>query len=156
VRHWLEAARHGLGRWRSGWPVGRTAIIVLATLLSAGVAYAAVSALVGSGGRSPSAASKAPAWLGVEMASFALGGGFPSGGGALVTNVTPGSPAGVAGLEPGDLITQIGNRAIATPADVNATLAGMHAGDHVEIQYQRGPFADSAEITLTARPAGGP
>jgi S1-C subfamily serine protease len=112
-------------------------------------------------------AANRPAWLGVDTTSLASAaggfssgsgntGGFSSGSGAVVTNVAPGSPADAAGLEPGDVITQINNQAVNSPNDISSALAGMHAGQQVEIQYQRGPFADAAQVTLAARPAGSP
>jgi S1-C subfamily serine protease len=135
---------------------------VLAVLVSAGIAYAAVTSLVGSdSGSSPPAtasAAAAPAWLGVDMGTFASGGSssFPSVGGVVVTDVVPGGPAAVAGLQPGDLITQIDNRQVGSPNDVDSVLVGMHPGQQVQIQYQRGPFAASAKVTLAARPKGSP
>jgi S1-C subfamily serine protease len=163
----------------------RIVVILLAALVSAGIAYAAVSSLVGSDNRGSASsaaparpashaapAAAAPAWLGVETESVASAGGglssgsgsgnsggtggFSSGAGVVVTNVAPGSPADAAGLEPGDVITQIDSRAVNSPNDINSALAGMHAGQQVEIQYQRGPFADSAQVTLAARPSGSP
>ena len=129
-------------------------------LVSAGVAYAAVSSLVGSGGGGSPRTAKAPlvrsqtrattpAWLGVETMSF-------SPLGAIVADVVPGSPADLAGLHPGDVITQIGSRQVQAPTDVESALAGMHAGQRIEIQYQRGPFPYTAQATLRPRPAGGP
>jgi hypothetical protein len=172
------------GGWRS-WHGSRFAVVFLAVLVSGGIAYAAVSTLVGSNNSSatppisqanrPSQAAPAangPAWLGVQTQSAAsAGGGFSSGSGtgtgtgnsglssgagAVVTNVVPGSPADAAGLEPGDVITQIDNQTVNSPDDINSALAGMHVGQQVEIQYQRGPFADAAQVTLAARPAGSP
>ena len=143
-------------------PGSRVVLVVLAVLVSAGIAYAAVSSLVGSdsGGSPPAAASAAagPAWLGVDMGTFASAGGssFPSIGGVVVTDVVPGGPAAAAGLEPGDLITQINNRQVGSPNDVDSTLAGMHPGQRVQIQYERGPFTDIAQVTLAPRPKGSP
>jgi S1-C subfamily serine protease len=134
--------------------------MALAMLVSAAVGYAAVSALVGGGGNRPrSAASSsvrlpapaaAPGWLGVDAI------GLPITGGALVVDVAPGSPADAAGLQPGDVITQIGNRPVQSPADLNAALAGMHPGQRVEIQYQQGPITNTTQATLGVRPANGP
>jgi S1-C subfamily serine protease len=142
--------------------VRRTVQAVLAAVVSAGAAYAVVSSLVGSGSGSPPSPGAAaspgqPAWLGVETDSFATAvGGAPPGGGVVVTKVVPGSPAAAAGLAPGDLITQIDNRPIASTNDVNSALAGMHAGQQMQIQYQRGPFTEIAQVTLAARPSGYP
>jgi membrane-associated protease RseP (regulator of RpoE activity) len=138
---------------------GRTPLIVLAVLLGAVASYAVVWAAVGSGGSTSTAGarSSAPAktnaaWLGVDTTDFTTVGGS----GALVTNVVPGGPADAAGLEPGDLITQIGNTPIASPSVIPFALASLHAGDPVQIQFQRGSFTDSAEVTLGARPGGHP
>jgi hypothetical protein len=163
---------------RRAWSGSRTLLIVVAALVSAGVAYAAVSALVGSSSNStppaaasspaarPTQAATRPAWLGVTTESVAgAGGGFSSGSGTgggfttagvIVTNVVPGSPADAAGLEPGDVITQIDKQTVNSPDDVNHAVAGMHAGQQVVIQYQRGPFANTAAVTLATQPSGSP
>lgn len=123
-------------------------------LLSAAAAFAAVSLAFGgnsqraSNGQHAPSASSAPAWLGIDLTSF------PIGGGAIVANVAPGSPAQAAGLEPGDAITQFDNQPVATPSDVESTLAAMHAGQRVEIGYARGPIPFSTQVTLAARPSG--
>ena len=132
-------------------------LVTLLTLLSAGAAYAVVSLLVGSGGQSSAVSSAGPGWLGVDMSSItASGGSSPIGGGVVVANVVPGSPAAAAGLEPGDVITQIDNQPIATPADVESAIAGMRAGEQIEIQYDRGPAEYTTQATLAARPAAYP
>ena len=74
----------------------------------------------------------------------------------MVVNVVPGSPADVAGLELGDVITQIGNRPVQVPSDLESALAGMHAGQQIEIQYERGPISSTTQATLRGRPANGP
>ncbi len=143
------------------------ALAALVTLLSAGAAYAAVLLLTGSGGASPALTSGARPWLGIETASSGFGGGgaptvggfaggFPTGSGVLLTEVVPGSPAAAAGLAPGDVIMQIGNRQVATPDDVQSAIAGLQAGDQVQIQYEQGGMLYTTEVTLAARPAGYP
>lgn len=137
-----------------------TLLLALAMLVSAGVAFAGVLLLFGpsaqsseSAGQSARVSSRSPAWLGVDMAG-SLGAGFLSpNGGVLVGAVVPGSPAAAAGLEPGDVITQIGSRPVSAPSDVQSAIAGLHAGDRVEIQYQRGPETYTTPATLAARPA---
>jgi putative serine protease PepD len=133
--------------------------MVLAVLLSAGVGYAAVSVVKsgrGSSGAgntpvaSQSAQTNAPGWLGVDTMSFSLGTG------AVVVDVVPGGPADQAGLQSGDVITQVGNRPVRAPTDLESALAGMRAGQQVAIQYQRGPLSYTTAATLRARPANGP
>jgi S1-C subfamily serine protease len=166
----------------------RIVTVVLAALVSAGIAYAVVSTVVSSNnsasappaaqanptGQSAPAAG-GPAWLGVQTESLASAGGGPSSGsgtgglssgsgtgglasgaGAVVTNVAPGSPADAAGLEPGDVITQVNGQPVNSPNDIDSVLAGMHVGQQVNIQYQRGPFADAAQVTLASKPSGSP
>ena len=135
-------------------------VAVLATLLVAGAAYAAVSLIAGSGGNSSNNASGAPAYLGIQMAhtpfSFpGRGSGFPFVNGAMVNNVAPGSPAAAAGLMPGDVITNIDNHPVANPAQVNAAIARLHAGDHVQIQYVQSFTTYTTQATLT-KPPGSP
>jgi S1-C subfamily serine protease len=77
-------------------------------------------------------------------------------GGAMVMDVIPASPADAAGLQPGDVITQIANRPVQVPSDLESALAGMHAGQQIEIQYERGPISSTTQATLRARPANGP
>jgi hypothetical protein len=158
-RHGAVLTARALTLVRSLRPRGAV-LTAVAMLISAGVAFAAVS-LVRSGGggssqnRNAAVASSpvrttAPAWLGVETIQF------PSANGAVVADVVPGSPADVAGLQPGDVITQIGNRPVQTPTDLESALAGMHPGQQVEIQYELGPSSYTTRVKLAARPANGP
>jgi predicted metalloprotease with PDZ domain len=58
--------------------------------------------------------------------------------GAMVKDVTPGSPAEKAGLQSGDVITQIDGAAIKDAGALVNEIAGLHKpGDNVEIIYQR-------------------
>jgi putative serine protease PepD len=139
----------------------------LAALISGALAYAAISLATG-GSPAPSAvASQAPAWLGVEMASAPSGlGGFQFGNGSggpvspfagvLITSVAPGSPAASAGLQRGDMLTNIAGRQVTTPATVESVIAGLHAGDHVEIQFTQDLINYASQVTLSQRPANSP
>lgn len=154
-----SGAARALARVRRLRPRGAV-LLALAILLGAGAGYAAVSSLVGSGGggsetgkasvASSPARTTAPAWLGVQTINF------PPADGVMVVDVVPGSPADLAGLQPGDVITQIGNRPVQAPTDLDSALAGMHAGQRIEIQYARGPMSYTTQATLRARPANGP
>lgn len=157
-------------RWRSFIDLLRRDGIVRASLVAAlivvclaGVSYAAASYVSGSGGPSGSASTVAPGWLGIEMAATSTGvaniqptGVMTFGDGVLVTDVVPGSPAAVAGLEPGDLITRIAGVPVATPQEVDRVLLGLAAGDSVEVQYEQGHVAYATEVILGVRPAGAP
>jgi S1-C subfamily serine protease len=132
---------------------------VAAALLSAAAAFAVVWTTVGSGGSGPTAGVRtlAPrtagaAWLGADTTNFAAAGG----GGALVTDVVSGGPADAAGLQPGDLITQIGSTPIASPSVIAFALAGLHPGDPVQVQFQRGLFTNTAQLVLGTQPGHHP
>lgn len=155
-----SAAARVLAQLRRLRPRGPV-LVALAMLLGAGVGYAAVSSLVSSGDGGSSrtgnqavasspARTTARAWLGVDTTSF------PPADGVMVVGVVPGSPADVAGLQPGDVITQIGNRPVQAPTDLEAALADMHPGQQVEIHYAQGPISYTTRATLRARPANGP
>jgi PDZ domain len=133
--------------------------IVLLAVIAVG-AYAGVSALLGSSGDG----GRGRAWLGVEMSSspvlaggFQSGfGGFPFAAGAAVTVVYPGGPAAAAGIVPGDVIIQIGQRPVQTAAQVDAAIAPLRAGDRVQLEYAQGPLTYTTTVTLGTRPASSP
>jgi membrane-associated protease RseP (regulator of RpoE activity) len=132
---------------------------VAAGLVALAAAGAALALTVGS--QSDGTHRAVRPWLGVELGAASLLGGFQSGfgsfpfaAGAIVTIVAPGSPAANAGIEPGDVISGIGSHRVSRPADVGASLAGLHAGERVPVQYEQGPLTFTALVTLTAQPAG--
>jgi S1-C subfamily serine protease len=128
----------------------RVALVVLfVAVLGAGAAYAVASGVGGTAGERPAAVSGSQPWLGVDVA------GAPYAG-ALVVSVRPGSPAAAAGIEPGDVITQIDTQPIPAPSTFDSAIAGMQPGDRVEIQLQRGRGAFTTEVTLAGRPAANP
>jgi serine protease Do/serine protease DegQ len=63
------------------------------------------------------------------------GEGVPQG--VVVVDVQGGSSAEQAGLEPGDVIVQMGGNAIVSVADFSAQAAVMFIGDEVEVRYVR-------------------
>ena len=74
--------------------------------------------------------------------------------GAIVTEVVPGSPAAVAGLEPDDVITRIGDQAIETNASVQTAVRAHKPADKVEIEWAHGTETRTATVTLGTRPPG--
>jgi S1-C subfamily serine protease len=119
------------------------------------VALGAVLLVTGSGSGS-GGTSQTAGWLGIDTVPFA-GASFPGiGGGVMIADVASGSPAAAAGLEPGDVITQVGSRQINSPGDVTAAIAGLHPGQQVQIQYQQGPIVYTTQATLAAKPASSP
>jgi len=146
----LAVARTRLraSRLRSALRPGVLVALALAALLIAGGAWG-VGALLGSSAPSSANAAGPEAWLGVQPESL------PNGG-VVVATVAPGSPAEIAGLEPGDVITEINKRPIDTIADVQSAIDGLRAGDTIEIQVSRGSTLYTAEVTLVARRRGYP
>src|ERR1035437_704863 len=66
--------------------------------------------------------------------------------GAIVTQVQAGSPAGVAGLQQGDVITTFAGKAVTGADQLQRTIQGDHPGQSVKIGVYRG----QAQLTVTA------
>ena len=69
--------------------------------------------------------------------------------GALVVEVTPGTPAEAAGLRPGDVITAVGDDEINSSDDLSTAIRKRQPGDRVEVRWQRGSDERSATVTLS-------
>jgi serine protease Do len=91
---------------------------------------------------------QAPAQLGVAVTGLddQLATYFGVKGGVLVTSVTPDSPAAMAGLKAGDVITSIGGRAVAQPSELSEAVRNAQAGSPLELRITR----DKKELTLKA------
>lgn len=155
---WLRAAigavRERLRRLRLARPRPRRVRVALlalfVTLLVAGVAYAVASDLSRHSSPQPAAArGPGPAWLGVDLTTAGIRG-------AVVSAVVRGSPAAMAGIRPGDVITALDTQPIVTPAILIAALSGLQPGDPVDIQLQRGASQYTAHVVLGRAPNGGP
>jgi S1-C subfamily serine protease len=72
--------------------------------------------------------------------------------GAEIQNVTPGSPAETAGLQPGDVITSVDGRTIRAPDDVAAAVSAKQPGDRVDIELSNGAQERTAVVPLGTRP----
>ena len=68
--------------------------------------------------------------------------------GAYVGKVAPGSPAARAGLQPGDIITELNFRPIANANDLAKAIASVPLGGRVIVGWTRGAQQHRAEITL--------
>jgi len=98
------------------------------------------------------AVTGAPAYLGVRPA-----GQQPAGSrGVVISDASPGGPAGRAGMKPNDTIISIGGRGIRTPQDLQAAMASHKAGEKVEVTWSSGSSVVTKSIQLSARPAGPP
>ena len=74
--------------------------------------------------------------------------GIKASKGALVRSVQPGAPADGAGLQPGDVITRVGDADISSSDDLGTAVRRHKSGDKVEIRWQRGSDQRSAVVTL--------
>ncbi|GAA3417129.1 S1C family serine protease [Streptosporangium vulgare] len=72
-------------------------------------------------------------------------------GGALVGQVTEGSPAAKAGIEQGDLITKINNTAVDEAATVVGAVRGFKPGQQVTIAYVRDGRPGTVTVTLAEK-----
>jgi len=59
-------------------------------------------------------------------------------GGVLVSDVEPGSPAAVAGMERGDIITEAGGRPVSGRKDLESVLSALVPGRGVLLLIERG------------------
>jgi serine protease DegQ len=96
-------------------------------------------------------------WLGVEpqnlTAEIIEAFGLPVASGALVAGVLRSGPAAQAGLQPGDVISRVGERDV---ADANALLdavAALKPGEPVELAVQRRDQALTLTVVPGKRPA---
>ncbi|MEU7742444.1 trypsin-like peptidase domain-containing protein [Nonomuraea sp. NPDC049158] len=68
--------------------------------------------------------------------------------GALIRQVTSGSPADKAGLKQGDLITKIGNTPVEGGDTVVGQVRGFKVGQQVQITYMRDGKSSNVSVTL--------
>jgi len=69
--------------------------------------------------------------------------------GALVVNVTAGSPADSADLKSGDVITSVGGTDVATSEDLGSAVRAHKPGDRVEVKWDRGGDHQAGTVTLS-------
>ncbi|HEU0101035.1 MAG TPA: trypsin-like peptidase domain-containing protein [Mycobacteriales bacterium] len=70
------------------------------------------------------------------------------GGGATVRAVTPGGPAASAGLQEGDVITKVDDRAVTDADSLIVAIRSHEPGDTVTVTYTRGGSTQTAQATL--------
>ena len=68
--------------------------------------------------------------------------------GLYVQTVTAGGPAADAGIEPGDIITKVDGRPVASIDDLTAIQLTHKPGDQVTVTYERGGKTQTTEVTL--------
>jgi S1-C subfamily serine protease len=104
-------------------------------------------------------AGRKPAFLGVGTADMTpdlksqLGVNVDDG--AVVTDVTQGSPADSGGLQRGDVIVQIGSDQIKSSGDVATAVRKHQPNQKVTVTYVRGSDRKTVDVTLAQRPDNG-
>ena len=68
--------------------------------------------------------------------------------GAIIGEVSPGLLGEKAGLNPGDIVTEINGRKITSAADMERALAGLKPGDIVTILFLRAGETRKSEIIV--------
>ena len=64
----------------------------------------------------------------------------------------PAAPAARAGIQAGDVITEVDGDEVQTPDDVAAAIEDDKPGDKVDVTVQRGGSEQTIEVTLGQRP----
>jgi S1-C subfamily serine protease len=70
---------------------------------------------------------------------------------AMISSVTPGTPAEAAGLRPGDIITVINGEPITSYQQVFQFLAALRPGNQLDIRFTR-RVENQTKVTLDSRP----
>lgn len=95
-------------------------------------------------------------WLGVEgteiTAQAAMASGNPNIRGVLIVGVFIDSPADIAGVQTGDIITSINNKEVSRVRNVLENIASHKPGDKIKISLLRNGKPIDIELTATERP----
>jgi PDZ domain len=123
--------------------------VVLALLVIAAVAVALTALLSSSDHTSANSASvrEADSWLGFQIVAG-------PGGSAVIETVNPNGAAAFAGLEPGDVISQINGHAIGDLGAAANAIDAMSSGQQAVITVERGSAVYSTSFPMPARPGG--
>jgi putative serine protease PepD len=73
-------------------------------------------------------------------------------GGAQVGDATAGGPAAEAGIQPGDVITEVDGNAVQDPEDVATAIEDKKPGDEVDVKVDRNGSEHTIQVTLGQRP----
>jgi putative serine protease PepD len=97
------------------------------------------------------------AYVGVSLNPTTSGGAqIANGTSSSCQAVSPGSPAAVAGLQPGDTVTAINGRAVSSTEQFIATIDTYRPGQVVTLTVKRGGQILHPNLTLGTRPSSSP
>jgi membrane-associated protease RseP (regulator of RpoE activity) len=127
---------------------GRAVAVVSTTSLGAATATA-VSAFLERADRLVAEGLAMPSASGVSLQAIegALITAFGAGG-VLISDVVTGSPAGEAGLRPGDVLVRVGDEGVSDPADASRRLAALPPETEAAVIVRRG----GSELTMALTP----
>jgi S1-C subfamily serine protease len=74
--------------------------------------------------------------------------------GAMIDQVSPGTPAEQSGLRTGDVVTKVDGTAITSSDELVAAIRRHKPGDQVQVTYRRGTQDSTTTVTLGSRPVG--
>ena len=75
--------------------------------------------------------------------------------GAAVVRVASGSPADDAGLEVGDVITEVDGDSVSSAVDLVASIRSHDPGDEISITFERDGETETVQVTLADLSSGG-
>jgi serine protease Do len=81
---------------------------------------------------------------------------LPHAGGVLVDNVIPGAPAGLAGLQRGDIIIRVDGKRVKDVAEMQTLVAAKRPGSKVELSVLSNGSRKVVQVNLTQMPVGIP
>lgn len=95
-------------------------------------------------------------WIGVEpgilTAEIAAAFDSQENAGVIVTGVVHGSPAAHAGVQPGDIITQVNAHAVRSPQDLLAAVSALKPGTPADLRMVRKAEPLTIQVTPQQRP----
>ena len=99
-------------------------------------------------------------WIGVEpndlTPELAETFGVKADTGVIITGVLQNGPAADAGIRPGDVITQVGDKPVHHVQELLTAVAALVPGTASQLQLRRGENTLNLPITPGVRPANGP
>jgi len=84
---------------------------------------------------------------------YTTGGRYQETGRVEVFAITEGSPAERAGIELGDVITNIDGEPIGSVEELSDTIGSLGAGRRASVEFERDGVASTVEVTLIERPS---